>query len=81
MQTAEERAQAVALLAEAIETLLQKHQRVQLAAFVLGATDTQSLDHPLLKGRYRHARTELTAAVWELADTIVDGEKANGNGS
>jgi hypothetical protein len=72
---AEERAQQVAHVAKQIENLLQKHQRVQLAAFLLGSTDTQSLDHPILKGRHRHARTELTAAVWEFADTLVEQDE------
>jgi hypothetical protein len=76
---AEARAQKVASLAKQIENLLQKHQGVQLAAFVLGATDTQSLDHSLRKGDHRHARMLLTAAVWEVADTLVDGEPDDGN--
>jgi hypothetical protein len=72
---AENRAQKVAQLAGAIENLLQKHQRVQHAALLLGSTDTQSLDHSLHQGRYRHARTELTAAVWEFADTIIEEDE------
>lgn len=75
------REECVEALAGSIETLLQKHQRMQLASLVLGTTDAQSLDHPLREGDYRHARTMLSAAVYELAATIVDGGKANGNGS
>lgn len=48
----------------------------QLAALVLGATDPQSLDHPLREGDYRHARTMLTAAVFALAATIVGEEES-----
>lgn len=70
MASKEER---VETLAGAIEMLLQKHQRMQLAAVVLGATDSQSLDHPLREGDYRHARTMLTAAVYQFANTIVGG--------
>lgn len=65
------REESVEALAGAIETLLQKHQRLQLAAFILGATHAQSLDHSHREGDYRHARTMLTAAVYQLADTIV----------
>lgn len=72
MPNREERIEA---LAGAIETLLQKHQRMQLASLILGATDPQSLDHPLREGDYRHARTMLTAAVFQIADTIVKGEE------
>jgi hypothetical protein len=71
----EERIEA---LAGAIEMLLQKHQRMQLAAVVLGATDSKSLDHPLREGDYRHARTMLTAGVFELATTIVNGGNEDG---
>lgn len=71
MQTREE---SVETLAGAIEMLLQKHQRLQLATIVLGATDAQSLDYPLREGDHRHARTMLTAAVYQLANTIVGGD-------
>lgn len=69
------REEAVETLAGAIEMLLQKHQRMQLAALVLGATDAQSLDHTIRQGAYRHARTELTAAVYQLANTLIEKEE------
>jgi len=58
-----------------IETLLQKWERKQLASFLLGSTDAQSLDHPILAGRYRLSRTLLTASIYELAHTLVNGVK------
>lgn len=74
--TREERFEAVS---SAIEMLLQKHARLQLAALILGATDSQSLDRAIREGAHRHARTELTAAVYGLAATIVNGESDNGS--
>lgn len=56
-----------------IETLLQKWEKKQLAQIILGATDPQSLDRTLRQGDYNHHRTMLTAAVYKLADTIVNG--------
>jgi hypothetical protein len=72
----EDRVEALSI---ALETLMQKHQRMQLASLVLGATDQKSLDHPLRAGDYRHARTMLTAAVFTLADTIVNGGPNSGD--
>jgi hypothetical protein len=69
--TREERVEA---LAGSIETLLQKYKGMQLAQIVLGATDPQSLDHPLREGDYRFARTMLTAAVFQAADAIIGEE-------
>lgn len=65
----------VEIVAAQIETLLQKWERKQLASFLLGATDAQSLDHPILAGRYRLSRTLLSAGVYELAHTLVHGVK------
>ena len=73
--SAQGREERVESLAGAIENLLQKHKGVQLATLVLGATDPQSLDHSLREGDYRHARTLLSAAVYELSDLIVNGGK------
>lgn len=69
MDDREDRVEAVA---GEIETLLQKYTRLQLAQIILGATDAQSLDHPLREGDYKHARTMLTAAVYKLANTIAN---------
>jgi hypothetical protein len=58
-----------------IETMLQKWESKQFAQIILRATDPQSLDHPLREGQYKHSRRLLTAAVFKLADTIVNGVK------
>lgn len=68
-----EREDRVADVAGEIEMLLQKWERKQLAEIVLRSTDAQSLDHPAADRAYRAKRTDLTAAVYKLADTIVDG--------
>lgn len=68
------REERVEALSGAIEMLLQKHQGMQLATLILGTTDSQSLDHPLREGDRRHARTMLTAAVYGLANTIIEEE-------
>jgi hypothetical protein len=67
----------VEMLAGQIETLLQKWERKQLASFLLGSTDAQSLDHSIFAGRYRLSRTLLTAGIYEFADTLVNGVKSS----
>lgn len=68
-----EREDRVADVAGEIEMLLQKWERKQLAEIVLRSTDPQSLDYPVADLAYRAKRTDLTAAVYKLADTIVNG--------
>jgi hypothetical protein len=72
VQDREDRVESVA---GEIEMLLQKWEKKQLAQIILGATDPQSLDHPIREGEYRHHRTMLTSAVYKLADTIVNGRQ------
>jgi hypothetical protein len=68
-----EREDRVADVAGQIETLLQKWERKEFARYVLRHIDPQSLDHPPADTAYRRQRTELTAAVYQPADTIVNG--------
>jgi hypothetical protein len=68
-----EREDRVADVAGEIEMLLQKWERKQLAELVLRSTHAQSLDHPIADAAYRAKRTDLTAAIYQLADTIVNG--------
>lgn len=68
-----DRSDRVEEVAGEIEMLLQKWERKQLAALVLRSTDASSLDFPAADGAYRAKRTDLTAAIYQLADTIVNG--------
>ncbi|MDP9202343.1 MAG: hypothetical protein M3P26_10500 [Gemmatimonadota bacterium] len=68
-----EREDELADVAAQIEMLLQKWERKQSAALFLWASDPQSLDREIRDSLYRNARTLLTAAIYELADTIVNG--------
>ena len=72
-----DREDRVADVASEIEMLLQKWERKQLAALVRRSTDPQSLDYPDADRAYRAKRTELTAAIYKLADSIVNGAKSS----
>ena len=67
-----ERTDRVTDVAGQIEMLLQKWERKQSAARIRRETDAQSLDFPAVDRAYRHARTLLTAAVFQLSEAIVD---------